>query len=123
MAQWFYRNENGQEYGPIVASQLLELIRQGSVDSETEVRKDNSPWVRACEVNGLWQAVGMPTVKFECPNCQSPIEKPPTRCKSCLKDIPKAIGHLVRHTKPTEKEKEWTKVERVSQRPKAPPLQ
>ncbi len=123
MAQWFYRFENGREHGPIASSQLLELIRRGDVESETEVRKDDSPWVRACEVNGLWQAVGMPTVQFQCPYCQSAIERPPTRCKSCHHPVAKAVGNLVRHSKPVSRESEWTQAERVSQKPKAPPLQ
>jgi uncharacterized protein with PIN domain len=123
MAHWFYRIEDGREFGPIGSSQLLELIRQGHVASETEVRKDDSPWVRACEVNGLWQAVGLPTVKFRCPHCEAEIEKPPTRCSACQKPVAKAVGSLVRHSRPQAVEREWTQVERVSQKPKAPPLQ
>jgi len=123
MAQWFYRDQPGRDVGPVTSSQLLELVRQGEIDSDTEVRKDESPWARACEVNGLWLAAGMPTVFFRCPSCDAEIERPPTHCKSCHADIRKATGQLVQHSRPKDKLSKWTNVERNACKPKAPPLQ
>ena len=71
MSQWFYRIQAGKEQGPFPSSRLLELIRSGEIDGETEIRKDDSPWVPACQINGLWQAaknakrcVQMPVLQF-----------------------------------------------------------
>jgi predicted RNA-binding Zn-ribbon protein involved in translation (DUF1610 family) len=122
VAEWFYRNPFGEEKGPLGGSQLLELIRRGEIKGNTEIRKDNSPWVHACEVNGLWQAVGRPSVEFHCPHCGSPIGKPPTRCAECRKDVAKATGHLVAHQKPKDQERSWNSDKNGSDKPKAPPL-
>jgi hypothetical protein len=124
MPQWFYRINGHAEFGPIGASDLLELIRQGQVDGQTEIRKDDSAWVLACEINGLWQAAGRPTVEFKCPYCESAIEKPPTWCKSCRKDVAKSVGQLVRHSRPKDRTHSWEReaVAKVD-KPKAPPLQ
>lgn len=122
MADWYYRTFPGDEKGPIGSSQLLELIRRGEVKANTEVRKGNSTWVNACQVNGLWQAVGRPSVEFSCPFCGGAIAKPPTRCAECRKEVPKAVGHLVLHQKPRDPEESWSSEKSSSDKPKAPPL-
>jgi phage FluMu protein Com len=122
VAEWFYRNPFGEEKGPIGGAQLLELIRRGEVKGNTEIRKDQSPWVYAYEVNGLWQAVGRPSVEFKCPHCGSTIAKPPTRCADCRKDVAKAVGHLVTHQKPKDQEHTWNGASGSQEKPKAPPL-
>lgn len=122
MADWFYRNPSGEEKGPVGGAELLNLIRRGEVQGNTELRKDKSPWVYAYEVNGLWQAVGRPTVEFKCPFCSSPISKPPTRCAECRKDVARAVGHLVTHQKPKDQESTWRGDPNSSEKPKAPPL-
>ena len=123
MSNWFYRNPMGRTLGPVPSSQLLELIRNGEIDGETEVRKDDSQWVLACQVNGLWQAASQPGVAFKCPFCQAEIDRPPTKCKSCNKWVEKSVGQLVQHTRPESKSDSWTKAAPVAEKPKAPPLQ
>lgn len=122
MAEWFYRTPFGDEKGPMGGAQLLELIRRGEVKGQTEVRKDNSPWVPACQINGLWQAVGRPSVEFVCPHCGGAIAKPPTRCGECRKEIAKATGHLVPHQRPKDQEHSWDSSKADRDKPKAPPL-
>ena len=123
MSQWFYRIQVGREQGPFLSSRLLELIRSGEIDGETEVRKDDSPWVPACQINGLWQAAGKPSVAFKCPFCNSEIDRPPTKCKSCNKQVTKAVGQLVPKARPTSNTESWTKTLPAQEKPKAPPLQ
>ena len=122
MTDWFYRIGPGKELGPFPSKHLLELIRTGEIDGETEVRKDDSQWVQARQVKGLWQAVGMPTVAFRCPFCGSHINRPPTKCSHCEKPVAKAVGQLVQHDRPTVRPESWMKSE-PAPTPKAPPLQ
>ncbi len=96
MTTWYYRN-GGKENGPVSPSELLELIRKGTVVPETELRKDDNRWLIASDVNGLWEAASRPSVGFKCPYCSKAIEKPPCVCKSCSRQINKATGHLVMH--------------------------
>ena len=123
MANWYYRNQEKQTLGPVPSSELLELIRSGEVDGETEVRKDDSQWVLACQVNGLWQAAGKPGVAFKCSFCDADIDRPPTKCKSCDKWVEKAVGQLVQHARPASKSESWKKTSILAEKPKAPPLQ
>ncbi len=120
MAHWYYRVRQNLEIGPIGSRELLELIRNGEVKSHTQVRKDDSQWVQACEVNGLWQAVGLPSVLFHCPFCDGNIDKPPSRCPNCRKEIAKAVGELVKHSRP--KDVGWSDVP-ATKTIKVPPLQ
>jgi hypothetical protein len=123
MTKWFYRTDEKREVGPVPSSQLLELIRNGAIDGETEVRKDDSPWVPARLVNGLWKAAGTPSVAFKCPFCSSVIERPPTKCEACERTVAKSVGQLVQHARPKEKAETWAKSEPIPTKPKAPPLQ
>lgn len=129
MPNWFYRFTDHSEFGPVGASELLELIRRGEIDGQTDVRKDDSQWVKANTINGLWQAAGRPTVVFHCPNCESPIDKPPTWCRKCRKDVAKAVGQLIKHSKPQDRHNTWeptkskASTSSASSKPKAPPLQ
>lgn len=127
MPNWFYRFTHHSEFGPIGSSELLDLIRRGEIDGETDVRKDDSQWVKANTINGLWQAAGRPTVVFHCPHCEAPIDKPPTWCRKCRKDVVKAVGQLIKHSKPHDRHNTWeptkSKTSTSSSKPKAPPLQ
>ena len=127
MAEWFYRDALGKEFGPFGGGRLLELVRDGVVSADTEVRKDDSPWTFACMVNGLWQAVGRPGVEFRCPHCQASIGKPPTRCEACHRDVAKAVGKLVHRPATKASEVTWrasatNTAPSGSDKPKAPPL-
>ena len=127
MAEWFYRNAHCKELGPVSGAMLLELVREGDIQAGTEVRKDDSPWILACQVNGLWQAAGRPGVAFHCPYCNAVISKPPSRCEACDRDVVKAIGKLLNHAKPTTSDEAWKSPNVVhppvtTDKPKAPPL-
>jgi serine/threonine protein kinase len=52
-AQWFCKIA-GTEHGPLTGQQLLELTRANKVKSSDLVRKDNSPWITAAKVKGLF---------------------------------------------------------------------
>jgi hypothetical protein len=95
MTEWFFRIKGKRELGPVTSGELLELIRQGTILPHTEIRKDNSRWLAASEIHGLFEAAARPSVAFNCPYCEKPIEKPPCRCRSCTRQIMKATGHLV----------------------------
>ena len=55
MAEWFYR-VGEQSFGPVTNAQLLDLVRLGKVDGDTQIRKDDSNWVLAQAVGGLLDA-------------------------------------------------------------------
>jgi len=102
MTDWFYRvSDSGkaEENGPVTAQVLLQLIRDGGINEETLIRKDNSNWVRSVEVNGLWDAAGRPSAAFVCPHCGRPIAKPPVTCGACHQRVQHAVGHLVQTKK------------------------
>jgi hypothetical protein len=123
MAQWFYKNAQGRECGPLVGSQVLELVRQGEIQAQTEVRKDDSAWTVACQINGLWQAAGRPGVAFRCPYCAASISKPPTHCQACRRDVSQATGRLVNHSLTQSQSSVWNAGQSAPKvKPKAPPL-
>ncbi len=97
MTEWFYRNGDEQEHGPIGAKALLELIHQGEVVEQTFLRKDDSQWVQAIEVNGLWEAARRPTLEYLCPQCHRVVDPPPCRCKRCDMPVTRAIERYVFH--------------------------
>lgn len=123
MANWFYRTREGRQQGPFASSQLLKMIREGEIDGQTEIRKDDSPWVLACQVNGLWQAAGKPGIAFKCPFCRAAIQRPPTVCSACESKVEKAVGHLVQHSRRPETAATWSASCPPPAKPKAPPLQ
>lgn len=82
MPQWFYQYEE-EVYGPVKASDLLQLVRDQTICSETLVRKDASAWFPASEVGGLFEAAAKPTVEFQCPECGTKVGKPPCYCRKC----------------------------------------
>lgn len=93
MAVWFYRL-GAEERGPINSNDLLALIREGTIQADTMVRKDDSQWARSADINGLWDAANRPNVVFRCPHCGKPINKPPTVCGSCSRKVQHAVGKL-----------------------------
>ena len=97
MTDWYYRNGEDLEIGPFGSKQLLELIHNGDVVEQTLIRKDDSQWVAAIEVNGLWEAAARPTVEFLCPLCKRLVDPPPSRCKRCDIPVTKALERLIQH--------------------------
>lgn len=86
MADWFYKAGN-DVIGPIKNSQLLELVRIGTVSNDTQVRKDDAQWVLAQAVGGLMEAAGRTEHKNLCPYCGAPVAPPPVRCGECRRDV------------------------------------
>lgn len=53
--QWYFRETDGSEYGPMSGPELRELTRSGRIRRETFVRTDASDrWVTASQVKGLF---------------------------------------------------------------------
>jgi hypothetical protein len=53
--QWFYK-DSVSTVGPISARELLKRVRERTVTAQTLVRKNDSKWFPAVEVNGLMEA-------------------------------------------------------------------
>ncbi len=80
---WHY-DDGRTEVGPLTSAQLLNAIRAGKVAPDTPVRKDDSQWVPAMEVNGLFAAAARPVIHEVCPYCEADVEEePPCNCPSC----------------------------------------
>ncbi|MCA9154288.1 MAG: DUF4339 domain-containing protein [Pirellulaceae bacterium] len=84
--EWFYQTL-GQVVGPLTSSELLRDIRSGKLGHDTPVRKDDSQWVSACDVNGLLEAAVRDVVEFRCPFCNTKVSKPPVVCTGCDRRI------------------------------------
>jgi hypothetical protein len=56
MAIAWYAKVMGKTEGPLKPSELMEMIRNEEVTGATMVRKNNSDWVAASEVLGLFEA-------------------------------------------------------------------
>jgi hypothetical protein len=94
MPDWYYRDKEDRIIGPLRPNELLAMIRGGDLSEDTLVRKDDSPWVRSVEINGLWSAAARPDAEFFCPVCNAEINKPPCRCPRCMKYVEKGVGRL-----------------------------
>jgi len=84
--QWFY-DQLGQVFGPLTSADLLKKVKSGEIAANTPVRKDDSQWVYAEEVNGLFEAAQKNKTYYKCPYCGSKIDKPPTTCLGCDRDV------------------------------------
>ncbi|MEO1972103.1 MAG: DUF4339 domain-containing protein [Pirellulaceae bacterium] len=84
--EWFYQ-DNGEVVGPLMPSELLAGVRKGLIQQESLIRKDDSQWVAACEVGGLFEAAKRDLVHYLCPYCNSRVTKPPTTCVECSREI------------------------------------
>ena len=84
--EWYYESM-GQILGPVDSSQLLQKVRSGEISENTRVRKDDSQWVNAGEVNGLFQAAKRALVQYKCPYCGARIDKPPAICLECDREV------------------------------------
>ncbi len=99
---WFF-DRDGVVHGPMSGLELLHHVRNGEVTAETPVRKGDSQWVKASEVSGLFEAAFRRAFTYRCPYCGSEVDKPPTVCLGCDREI--------------------TAVYRVREGPTAPPPQ
>ena len=52
-SQWFYR-AGTQEVGPVSSAQIRALVSDGTITPETALRKDDSNWMKASRIKGLF---------------------------------------------------------------------
>jgi hypothetical protein len=83
--EWFYRTRDDQEVGPLRPSELLELVRRGSVSENTLLKKSGSAWFAAKNVGGLFAAATAvkPKTRMCCPNCGYELKAVPVPCRNC----------------------------------------
>ena len=53
--QW-YCELMGNVEGPLTSAQLLQKVKVGEIAQDTPIRKNDSKWFPAIEVNGLFEA-------------------------------------------------------------------
>ena len=53
--QW-YCELMGKRQGPLTSAELLQKVKLGEITQDTPIRKNNSKWFPAIEVNGLFEA-------------------------------------------------------------------
>lgn len=84
--EWYYQIMN-DVVGPLSGRQLLDKVRAGQVKEDTLVRKDDSQWVPARQVNGLLEAVVQPLAQRICPYCGTLVDPPPSTCHGCNRKL------------------------------------
>ena len=99
--EW-YIESMGKVVGPLSPVQLLQKVRSGEITENTQIRKDDSQWVNASEVNGLFEAAKRPNVRYKCPYCGAQIDKPPTTCLGCDREVTAAYRQRERAPVPGE---------------------
>ncbi len=90
--EWYYRIMN-DVIGPLSSRQLLEKVRTGQIKHDTLVRKDDSQWVPASQVNGLMDAAGQTTTTRRlCPYCGTVVDRLPTTCSGCNRRLTVSVN-------------------------------
>ncbi len=84
--EWFCQIMN-DTIGPLSSRQLLDKVRSGHVKEDTLIRKDDSQWVHAREVSGLFSAASNAESKRLCPYCGHDVQAPPTVCLGCNRKL------------------------------------
>ncbi len=84
--EWYYQIMN-DVIGPLTSSQLIDRVRSGQVKEDTLIRKDDSQWVPARQVNGLLEAVHKNQSQRICPYCGQIVDNPPTTCHGCNRKL------------------------------------
>ncbi len=95
MTVWYWKDDEQVEHGPFGPDKLLHLIREGSIQKQSLIRKDNSKWVAASEINGLWESAAKPYKIYLCAECGTQIDRPPTKCSKCERRVEKATEKTV----------------------------
>ena len=99
MTEWFIQGEEEEEdEGPIRPPELLAMVRRGEVARDTMIRKDDSQWVAAGAVGGLFEAAMRPTIEFFCPQCDQEVDEPPTMCIHCGREVHKGITRITENS-------------------------
>ena len=86
--KWYYKLK-GKTLGPVSSSDLIKKIKARQILPMTQVRKDDSQWVVAQSVTGLFEKAGVWTGEHKCPYCGNTIATPPTDCENCHRKIEK----------------------------------
>lgn len=73
--------------GPYRPSELLGMVRDGTIMPDTMLRKDDSAWFPAVSVGGLFEAAEQPTIRYLCPSCGASVKRPPCVCPRCLEEF------------------------------------
>jgi hypothetical protein len=89
--EWYYQLMN-EIVGPLSPSELVEKIRAGQVKEDTLIRKDDSQWVSASQVNGLFEAAQRNESRLICPYCGHDVDRPPTTCKHCNRQLVMSVS-------------------------------
>ena len=84
--EWYYQIMN-DVIGPLTSSQLVDRVRSGQVKEDTLIRKDDSQWVTASQVNGLFDAAKRTGAHRVCPYCGHKVDRPPTTCRGCNRQL------------------------------------
>lgn len=84
--EWYYQIMN-DVVGPLTSSQLVDRVRSGQVKEDTLIRKDDSQWVPARQVNGLLDASNQNQSQRICPYCGQNVDNPPTTCHGCNRKL------------------------------------
>ncbi len=99
MAKWFCKLA-GSEVGPLSPGQLLQFVREGKIVADTPIRKDDSQWVPAEALNGLFATAGKQTKQIRCPYCTTILTELPATCHSCHRQVEST--YMLRDDKPTD---------------------
>ncbi|MGI9472808.1 MAG: GYF domain-containing protein [Rubripirellula sp.] len=95
MTKWFVqRRSNQDDLGPLRPSELLDMVRNGDVTSDSMLRKDDSTWFAASDVGGLFEAAMRPTIRYFCPQCKAEVTEPPVTCPKCDTNVLRALTQI-----------------------------
>jgi hypothetical protein len=57
---WYYQSKEQVPVGPVRPGELLKLVRSGTVQEQTLLRKGDSAWFPAAQVGGLFASAAKP---------------------------------------------------------------
>ncbi len=93
---WYYKNANGTESGPLSAADLKQLAQTGQIDQETLIKKGGGSWVKASQIKGI------PIAE---PKIQAPKIIPPPLPKTEAEIVEIEEAEEKEYTKPKKKPK------------------
>lgn len=80
-SSWFCKNGEN-EVGPLSSNQLRLLAKAGRITPNTPIRKDDSDWVAASRIKGLFDGSGMPDESKSEPDSAEPLIIPASEVTS-----------------------------------------
>jgi hypothetical protein len=98
MSEWFVRQAE-TAIGPLSPTELLVLVRGGSVRHDTLIRRNDSKiWTTAGSVGGLFEAAMRPTILNYCPECDALLETTPCECPNCHHHVEEPRTRIIENT-------------------------